>query len=74
MCYLVAKDINKEGSSLLKTKHGKELVDFKHELISLVGNDRIQLVTISRPSAYGEYEPYKLVSDKEEFKASVLAL
>ncbi|MBQ6334189.1 MAG: hypothetical protein IJI46_03860 [Erysipelotrichaceae bacterium] len=74
MCYLVAKDINKEGSILLKTKHGKELVDFKHELISLVGNDRIQLVTISRPSAYGEYEPYKLVSDKEEFKASVLAL
>ena len=74
MCYLVAKNVNKEGSILLKTKHGKELVDFKHELISLVGNEKIQLVTISRPSAYGEYEPYKLVSNKSQFKAEVLAL
>ena len=74
MCYLVAKNVDKEGSLLLKTKHGKELVDFKHELISLVGYDKIQLVTISRPSAYGEYEPYKIMTDKDEFKAGVLAL
>ena len=41
MCYLVAKHIEKEGSILLKTRHGKELADFKHELISLIGNDKI---------------------------------
>ena len=74
MCYLVAKNIDKEGSLLLKTELGKELVDFKHELISLVGNDKIQLVIISRPGAYGEYEPYTLVSSKEMFKEKILAL
>lgn len=74
MCYLVAKHVNKEGSVALKTKHGKELVDFKHELLSLVGYDKIQLVIISRPSAFGEYEPYKLVCSKGEFKAETIAL
>ena len=74
MCFLVAKHVEKEGSVLLKTRHGKELADFKHELISLVGNDKIQLVTRSRPSAFGEYEPYKVTYGKEEFKAEVLGL
>lgn len=31
-----------------------------------VGYEKSQLVTISRPSAYGEYEPYHFV-DTEEF-------
>ena len=74
MCYLVAKNVDKEGSVLLRTKHGQELVDFKNELISLVGLNKIQLVTISRPSAYGEYEPYTSVKTKEEFKKAVLSL
>jgi hypothetical protein len=35
-------------------------------LIEKIGYDDIQLVTIRRPSAYGEYEPYHFV-DTEEF-------
>lgn len=39
-----------------------------------VSNDKIQLVTISRPSAYGEYEPYHFVDTKEEFAKVVEAM
>ena len=54
MCYLVAKDVNKIGSIAWQTTHGKQLAEFKSGLIKKFGYDRIQFVTISRPSAYGE--------------------
>ncbi|MBE5859838.1 MAG: hypothetical protein E7301_06900 [Butyrivibrio sp.] len=72
MCYLVAKDINKRGCIAYKTKHGPALVALKKELISKVGLERIQLVTISRPSAYGEYEPYSFVKTEDELKEAVM--
>ena len=56
MCYLVAKKVNSIGSLALQTSHGQHLVNFKKKIIAEVGFDKIQLVTISRPSAYGEYE------------------
>jgi hypothetical protein len=31
-------------------------------------------VTISRPSAYGEYEPYHFVETEEDFERSVEAM
>ena len=33
--------------------------------------NKIQLVTISRPSAYGEYEPYRFVESEVEFAYAV---
>ena len=36
-----------------------------------VGYDTIQLVVISRPSAYGEYEPYRFVNTEYEFETAV---
>lgn len=51
--------------------HGKHLSEFKRKLEQTVGYDKIQLVTISRPSAYGEYEPYRFVDTKEEFAEAV---
>ena len=74
MCYLVAKDINKRGSVAIKTQHGAELIAVKRELMQAKGMDRIQLVTISRPAAYGEYEPYKFVYNMSRFKEEVLAM
>ena len=71
MCYLVAKDINEIGCVAWKTTHGKALAEFKSLLEEKVGYDRIQLITISRPSAYGEYEPYHFVYTKEEFMSAV---
>lgn len=71
MCYLVAKDINAVGCVALQTTHGEHLVNFKKKLIQQVGTKRIQLITISRPSAYGEYEPYQIVDTEEEFLQAV---
>ena len=72
MCYLVAKNVNVIGCLSLQTTHGKHLADFKRKLIQQLGTERIQLITISRPSAYGEYEPYEIVDTEEEFSKAVL--
>ena len=67
MCYLVAKDRQAHGCIALKTTHGKHLADFKCALDEAVSGSGIQLVTISRPTAYGEYAPYTFAKDEEEF-------
>ena len=71
MCYLVAKNIDSEGCVALRTTHGKHLSEFKRSREQMVGYDKIQLVTISRPSAYGEYEPYHIVDSEQEFECAV---
>lgn len=74
MCYLIAKDIEAVGCVALQTIHGKHLVEFKKKLLEEVGDERIQLVTISRPSAYGEYEPYHFVDTEEDFYSAVIEM
>lgn len=66
MCYIVAKKFKKSGCVALKAKRGKELADFASELQEKLGYD-IQIVAITRPTAYGEYEPYHFVNSFEEF-------
>ena len=67
MCYLVAKDVNSHGCFALKTRHGKHLVELKSHLDDLVADKGIQLVTISRPTAFGEYAPYTFAKSEPEF-------
>ena len=71
MCYLIAKKFNEIGCLALQTSHGKHLADFKEKLMQTIEYDTVQLVTISRPSAYGEYEPYHFVETEQEFEAAV---
>lgn len=68
MYYLIAKNIDDVGCVALRTAHGKHLSELKRTLEEKVGYDKIQLVTISRPSAFGEYEPYHFVDTEDEFK------
>ena len=72
MCYLVAKNIDEVGCVALKITHGKHLSLLKRTIEEKVGYEKIQLVTISRPSAYGEYEPYEFVDTEEEFFNAVV--
>lgn len=67
MCYLVAKRINKTGCIALQTEPGKEMAKFANRIQERLGYD-IEIITISRPTAYGEYEPYHFVSSYEEFE------
>ena len=71
MCYLIAKDVDKIGCVALQTQHGTALVELQSRLLKQIGYDKIQLVTISRPSAYGEYEPYRFVKSESEFEEAV---
>ena len=71
MCYLIAKRFDETGCIALQTMHGAHLAELKKNLLSLVGYDKIQLVTISRPSAYGEYEPYRFVDTEQDFEREV---
>lgn len=71
MCYLIAKNVDAVGCVAWRTTHGKHLSEFKRKLEKTVGYDKVQLVTISRPSAYGEYEPYRFVETKEAFEQAV---
>ena len=73
MCYLIAKEFNKKGCIAVKTRHGKALADFTEKLQKQIGENGVQLVTISRPSAYGEYEPYEIIESKEKFQERVLS-
>ena len=74
MCYLVAKDRYAHGCFALKTTHGKHLAELKRELNRVVGYKGVQLVTISRPTAYGEYAPYHFVDTEQEFQTLVKGL
>jgi len=74
MCYLVAKDPEERGCYALKTTHGKALVALKRRLNSEAGDKGIQFVTISRPVAFGEYAPYTLAEDVNEFVKLVQAM
>ena len=65
---------NAHGCFALKTSHGKHLVELKRELNRAVGYKGVQLVTISRPTAYGEYAPYHFVDTEQEFQTLVKGL
>ena len=67
MCYLIEKRMNKTGCIALQTEPGEEMAKFADRIQERLGYD-IEIITISRPTAYGEYEPYRFVSSYEEFE------
>ena len=54
MPYLVAKDFYRHGCYAMPVEDGPELVELKHDLQAATPLEHLQLVTISRPAAYGE--------------------
>ena len=71
MCYLVAKWFDGTGCIAMRTEAGWPLVSLKRRLDERFGYEHLQLITITRPSAYGEYEPYTFVSSEEELVAEL---
>lgn len=74
MIYLVAKNKNKRGCFAYKTVSGEHIVKIKRNLYKELGSMGIQIVTVSRPSAFGEYAPYKFVHSEDEFMNSARSL
>lgn len=58
----------------IKNKTWKTFSRIKRELNEAVGYKGVQLVTISRPTAYGEYAPYCFVDTEKEFETLVKSL
>lgn len=74
MCYLIAKRFDEVGCIAMQASHGEHLAQFKKKLLNQIGNEKVQLVTISRPSAYGEYEPYHFMDNEQDFEKAVLEM
>ena len=72
MCYLIARTQDGIGCIALRISPGKHLVELKRAIADAVGYEEIELVTISRPSAYCEYEPYHFTASETEFLTQVL--
>ena len=51
---------NNVGCIALQTEPGEVMAKFADSLQEKLGYD-IEIITISRPTAYGEYEPYHFV-------------
>ena len=47
MCYLVAKRFDGKGCLAMKVKHGKALADFTEALQKKIGDNGVQLITVS---------------------------
>ena len=68
MDYLIARDREGHGCIALKIKYGKHLVELKRRLNQAVGYKGIELITASRPTAYG---PYQFIDTEQEFEQLV---
>ena len=67
MYYLIARSENNNRSLVLPVTQRKELVSLKESILNDWPETNIQLFTVSRPSAYSEYEPFQFVESPEEF-------
>ena len=55
----------------MQTEAGPSLVDIMKRKEGRFGSEDLQLATITRPSAYGEYEPYTFVNSESEMVDSL---
>ena len=74
MVYVVAKNKDKRGCYALKTQAGAHISKLKRYLYFDLNLKDLQVVTISRPLAYGEYAPYNFVKDETEFVEKAVSL
>ena len=56
------------GCNALKTQHGSHLVKMKRRMNQQVASKGIQLVTISRPTAYGNMHLIHLLRMKKNLR------
>lgn len=73
MCYIIAKRFKQSGCIALKAERGIELAEFASNLQKELDDD-IEIIVITRPIAYGEYEPYHFVHSFKEFESAAHSL
>ncbi len=68
MCYLVAKEVNKVGSIALQTAHGKQLSEFKNELIKKLVTIEFSLLQSADHQRMGNMNHTRLWLRKKNLK------
>lgn len=74
MCYIIVKGFKTDGCLAYESKSQKEASELVLDLESKIDNKTKQVVVISSPNEWEEYEPYTLIADKEDFKRRALIL
>lgn len=74
MCYLVAKKRNNRGSFALSISSNNRLIELDEFLSEKTINNHIQIIPVGDIKAYGEYAPYKIFDDEDDFVKEVLAM
>lgn len=72
MRFLVAAKPGEEGCLAVKMEGGPALAGLATYLGLRTLDKGIEIMTISTPDAYGEYEPYQIVDSEKEFIWRVL--
>lgn len=63
--YIVARNPQINGCIALADKRGKDTANFVSDIEKKF--DGLEIVVITRPEAYGEYNPYTFVLTREQF-------
>ena len=66
MCYIVVKGFKEQGCIAYEVKDSEETSEIVLKLESLINKEEKQVVVINNPEEWEEYEPYTIVSSKEE--------
>lgn len=75
MCYVIAKNFNSSGCLAYKAKPGKDLADMTMYLTHKTINNNIQILIVGdNLDIYGEYKPYNIVNNKQDFINKVLTM
>ena len=74
MYYVIAKYMDFDGCVALKATHGKNLFDLKRRIEAQTCYTKIELITLSRPSAYPEYGLYRFVKTEAEFEKAAIQM
>ena len=74
MGYIVVKDFNKQGCICFGTDNKGLYCSLPTMLEDAVDTKRVQVICLSNPSMYGEYEPYRFIDDLGDFVKEDLSI
>lgn len=66
MKYIVVKDFNNIGCIAFGTNIASKFLSLS-EYIEDLCSDKLQVVVLNNPEAYGEYKPYTFIEDELNF-------
>lgn len=73
MKYIIVKDFNNMGCIAFGTNMATKLLSLSEYIEDLCA-DKLQVVVLNNPEAYGEYKPYRFIENELGFIQEVFKL